>query len=243
MTVEQTLDPSLLIRHRLDQLGYASYGIQDIQLIGRLVSDLISATEAAKQCKQAADLAVVQKETFQLQLDPLRAELAKITAENNKLHSDFCTQSTTFAAREKRAQQILKQSQADYSELLFVNSQLLHNIDTLKQKGEADRLKMEESMLKAGILSEKPKTKQAQNMDKLFQKLQKIDIETGLLPMTNVERFPAPDPIACDLVKLSEQRVDMIEKDAKQIKEQNGSLENEASSIANNRFPFYKTKL
>lgn len=114
-----------------------------------------------------------------LQMDPLRGELAKITAENNKLHTDIIALQTTSADREKRAQQISKQQEADYAELKFVNSQLLHALDSQKQKHEQDRRRMEDALQRHGIVTEKSSGRgQQPNVPRILEKLQKIDIET-----------------------------------------------------------------
>jgi len=165
------------------------------------------------------------------QLDPLRSELSKITAENNKLHADFITLQTTGTAREKRAQLIVKQHQADYSELQFVNSQLLHALEAQKLRHEADRQRMEESLQRYGIVSVKQKAAKPQHIDKVFQKLQKIDIETGLEPQENIQKFPIPDPVACDIIKLSEQRAEMMHEELKTTHSQNENLETEISLL------------
>jgi hypothetical protein len=111
-------------------------------------------------------------------LDPLRAELAKITRENNILHGDLVDVQTTSSAREKRAQQISKTQKQDYEELKFVNSQLLHAMDTIKNKSEGDRRRMEDALQRHGIVGDKGGDKRAIDVDAVLQKLQKIDIET-----------------------------------------------------------------
>ena len=62
------IDPSLLIRHRLDQLGYADYDLEDVKLLQRLVSDLVTSTEASRQFKMRCDKAELQAEMSRAQV-------------------------------------------------------------------------------------------------------------------------------------------------------------------------------
>ncbi|KAJ3396651.1 hypothetical protein HDU92_002277 [Lobulomyces angularis] len=232
--MQEEVDSFLLTKHRLEQLDYGSYNFDknSLPLINRLLSDLISATDAAKKFKSKLDIQVTESENWKQQLDPLRSQLSKITNENNKLHKDILTLNCTATERDRRNQQLSKKQQDEYEDLKFVNSQLRQTIVNEKEKHEKFREKIEETLTRQGIITEKPK----KNKPPLFnsqalQKLQKIDIETGLEKMDDIIDFPEITPIVCDLVKLSEQKVEMVEKDLFSLKNQNSSLENELSLL------------
>jgi hypothetical protein len=62
--------------------------------------------------------------------------------------------------------------------------------------------------------------------DKLIQKLQKIDIETGLEPLIHPTiDFPPPDPMISDLLKLSEARVEQLEKELGEVTERSVDMD------------------
>jgi hypothetical protein len=69
MVQPPALDPALLIRHRLDQLGYSSYQkLGDINLLQRLVSDLVDSSEAAREFKAKSDLSIIQADSARAQV-------------------------------------------------------------------------------------------------------------------------------------------------------------------------------
>lgn len=75
----------------------------------------------------------------------------------------------------------------------------------------------------------KPST---QKTDVLFQKLQKIDLETGLEPLAPpFPKFVPPDPVVCDMVKLSEARIELMDKTIDDLSSKNKDLENEIQLI------------
>lgn len=43
-----SLDQTLLLKHRLSQFGYSEYDIGSTELVKRLLADIIAATDAAK---------------------------------------------------------------------------------------------------------------------------------------------------------------------------------------------------
>lgn len=82
------------------------------------------------------------------------------------------------------------------------------------------------SYLLVSLLSSKVKTNTKLTGEKLIQKLQKIDIETGLEPMIHPTiDFPPPDPMISDLLKLSEARVEQLEKELGEVTDRNVDID------------------
>jgi hypothetical protein len=83
--------------------------------------------------------------------------------------------------REKkdRATEIYTRQLASQSaDLRFLSTQYSHQIETEKKRADVSNSKVEDLFGKIGVISET--SKQPNKTTKIFQRLQKIDIETGL---------------------------------------------------------------
>ena len=81
-------DLVMTLRFRLDQMEYHEYLAPDsVDLIQRLLADLIQTTDSARTFKTQLELARNEKNIAEEQVFPLRQELSRLTAENNQLHA------------------------------------------------------------------------------------------------------------------------------------------------------------
>ncbi|KAJ3300836.1 hypothetical protein HK104_000030 [Borealophlyctis nickersoniae] len=238
-------DAYRLLRHRLDQLDYKEQLPHDaVPLVRKLLADLIRSTETARRFKNEAEMKERDKGGIEEQVAPLRQEIARLTAENNHLHSDLIRLADERDARERRTAQAARRMESQAADLRFMTSQYAHRIEVEQKRVEEARSKAEEAMAKMGAIhaaaaggKDGGKDKKGSKgvnakAEKLFQKLQKIDVETGLEPLENPPaRFVPPDPVVADMVKLAEGRIEMLETLNKDLSAKNLDLENQVQLI------------
>ncbi|KAJ3299289.1 hypothetical protein HDU76_006357, partial [Blyttiomyces sp. JEL0837] len=220
-----------LLRHRLNQLGYKeSFTWESSNLIQHLLSDLIRTTESLRKFKTQSERVAQEKAGLEEQIKPLRTEIARLTAENNQVHLDILRIADERDARDRRFQQITRKMETEAGDLKFMNSQLAHKLDIEHRKNEEQRERAEDVFKKMGILSKETARSDSKGgkVNKLIERLQKIDLETGLEPLTTTpEFFPPPEPSMADVIKLSQLRVEQLEKKSADLEGKNADLENE----------------
>ncbi|KAJ3089136.1 hypothetical protein HK102_007124 [Quaeritorhiza haematococci] len=235
-------DPALLLRHRLDQMGYKDYDfdIGSLPLLRRLLADLINAVDAASKFRNKSDEEHRELLVWKDQVEPLRQEISRLTDENNQLHMDVIRLSDERDARERRFAQLLRRHEQERADLSFVCSQYAHKVQAEQKKAEHERQKIEDALEKQGVIGvggagsgEKDgKSSKTAKGDSLVERLQKIDIETGLPPLEHPPiAFPPPDPVVADMVKLAEARISNLEDDKKNLELRNVDLENQLQMI------------
>ncbi|KAI9329162.1 hypothetical protein BDR26DRAFT_939468 [Obelidium mucronatum] len=205
------------LRHRLAQLDYREpFDMSSAALIRRLLADLVQTTDSARKFKAEAERARREKEGLAEQVAPLRAELARLTAENNQVHMD------------------LRKAATEAAELKFMAVQYSQKLSAEQRRNQEDRDKAEQNFKLMGLFDEgKHPTKNSNASKKaqaatLFERLQKIDIETGLEPFANPSpAFVPPEPVIIDALKIAQGRVDQLEKITVDLSNQNTDLENE----------------
>ncbi|TPX64074.1 hypothetical protein SpCBS45565_g06173 [Spizellomyces sp. 'palustris'] len=234
------------LRHRLEKLGYKEYLPPDAApLVRKLLADLVVTTETCRKSKIETDKWKADAAAIQAQVSPLRSEISRLTAENNHLHHDIVRLADERDAREKRTAQAARRFESQTADLRFVASQYAHRVEVEQQRVEEARAKTEEALAKLGLFEKaiaeskvnakstgKGKGDAAARAEKLFQRLQKIDIETGLEPLQNPPvHFPPPDPLIADMVKLAEGRIENLGKAMDLLSAKNLDLENELDLI------------
>ncbi|KNC96052.1 uncharacterized protein SPPG_08646 [Spizellomyces punctatus DAOM BR117] len=234
------------LRHRLEKLGYKEYLPPDaVPLVRKLLADLVVTTETCRKSKIETDKWKADAAAIQAQVSPLRSEISRLTAENNHLHHDIVRLADERDAREKRTAQAARRFESQTADLRFVASQYAHRVEVEQQRVEEARAKTEEALAKLGLFEKaiaeskvnakstgKGKGDAAARAEKLFQRLQKIDIETGLEPLQNPPvHFPPPDPMIADMVKLAEGRIANLGKAMDLLSAKNLDLENELDLI------------
>ncbi|KAJ3027259.1 UNVERIFIED_CONTAM: hypothetical protein HDU68_004174 [Siphonaria sp. JEL0065] len=221
------------LRHRLAQLDYREpFDMSSAPLIRRLLADLVQTTDSARKFKNEAERARREKEGLAQQIAPLRAELARLTAENNQVHLDLVRLSDDRDARDRRVANAARKAATEAAELKFMAAQYSQKLSAEQRRSQEDREKAEANFAKMGLFDESKQTsklnsKKAQAAT-LFERLQKIDIDTGLEPFANPSlAFVPPEPIVVDALKITQGRVDQLEKMTVDLSNQNTDLENE----------------
>jgi hypothetical protein len=114
-----------------------------------------------------------------------------------------------------------RQLESQLSDLKFLISQYSHQVDAEKKKTEHSLVKVQDVF---GRLSNEQRTKP----EKIFQKLQKIDLETGLEPLLKPPLFFAPpDPAISDIVRLAQSRIDTLETENRGLINRESELQND----------------
>ncbi|KAI8906492.1 hypothetical protein DFJ77DRAFT_190419 [Powellomyces hirtus] len=233
------------IRHRLAKLGYhEAFPREATSLVKRLLADLLVTTETCRTLKGETEKWGSDATHIEGQIPPLRSEISRLTAENNHLHRDLVRLADERDARERRAAQSTRRLESQTADLRFVASQYAHRVESEQKKVEQARRKAEEALAKMGLfeksvsdakLKAKAKGKDAPGQadvaaraEKLFQRLQKIDIETGLEPQQPTGAVhPPPEPVTVDVVALAESRVAELQKKNDVLVAKNMELETE----------------
>jgi chromosome segregation ATPase len=200
MTWNAQEDPFVKIRYRLDQLEYTEYLHPDsVALVTRLLSDLIQTTQSSRVLKQQLEDAIKEHEITKEQLIPTQQELVRITQENNHLHKDLIDMADQRDLVQRQTKSTVKKLESQLSEMKFVHSQLEQRVLESHQEKSKLQWHMEEVLR---LQSHEPAKKK-----KFFQRVPKIDLETGLSPLDHpVVFFTPPNPIHVDLLALQDQK-------------------------------------
>lgn len=98
------------------------------------------------------------------------------------------------------------------SDLRFLSTQYAHQVEVEKKRADTAQNKVENVFARIGMVHDQQPSTQ-QRAEKIFQRLQKIDIETGLEPLVNPPiYFRPPDPATADIMRLSNARIENLEK-------------------------------
>ncbi|KAJ3118488.1 hypothetical protein HDU96_001307 [Phlyctochytrium bullatum] len=235
-----------LLRYRLNQLGFQEAMPKEaIPLVLHLFQDLVMTTDTARKLKMDLEEVKSERELLRSQNEPLRKQISKLTDEANKVHMEAIRTADDRDAKEKGAHLLARKLQAEISDLKFVNNQYLQRLSTLQRQAEGDRRKVEEAFAKMGLVMDSetgelfPSAKgplsakkgTAASAEKLFQRLPKIDIETGLEPMDGFVTFKPPEPATVDIINVAQGRISSLEKACEDLKGKNTDLENELQTL------------
>jgi centrosomal protein CEP135 len=89
------------LRKKLVQLNYPSnFGVDSMDLVQRLFTDLISTTESYTQLQEKENRLSQDLSLTQAQIFPLRKENAKLMKDNHQLHADTVKLNEELAASE-----------------------------------------------------------------------------------------------------------------------------------------------
>lgn len=111
---------------------------------------------------------------------PLKNEIIRLTAENNHLHQDLIQLADEREARERRSQQAGRKLESQTADLRFMATQYAKRVEIEQKRADEARDRAEQLMSKLGLFQSLKGEKNVATADKLFQRLQKIDVETGL---------------------------------------------------------------
>ncbi|KAH6564305.1 hypothetical protein BASA83_011775 [Batrachochytrium salamandrivorans] len=225
------------LRHRLDQLQYPQYlDKSSMDLVQQLLADLVQTTDTARSLQSQLDLVTLQVQTTDDQIHPLRREIARLTSENNHLHRDLIHMADERDVSSKRTTDAARLVDSQTADLRFMASQYQHRVVEEQRKLEDTRAKVEGVLGRIGrapgVKATNRTSKTSNTMsttEKMFQRLQKIDIETGLEPIdpSYMTCFVPPDPVIGDMVRLAEGQIESLTQANKEIQSKNTDLENE----------------
>lgn len=186
--------------------------IDCVDLVQRLLpssnsslADLIQTTESARTFKLQLELANNDKILAQEQVAPLRNEIQRLTSENNKLHHDVVLLQDEREKKDRATETYTRQLQTQNADLRFLSTQYSHQLESEKKRADSNFLKVEDMFVKIGMINDAGRGTQQNKTNRIFQRLQKIDIETGLEPLENQPvYFQPPDPAVADIVRLTQ---------------------------------------
>ncbi|KAJ3283978.1 hypothetical protein HDU79_008621 [Rhizoclosmatium sp. JEL0117] len=206
-------------------------------LIRHLLADLVQTTDSARRFKSEAEKARREKAALGEQVAPLRAELARLTAENNAVHLDLVRMSDDRDARDRKAADQLRRAKLEQDDLKFMAAQYAQKLSAEQKRNAEDREKAEQTMAKLGLFdtslgnsSKKLGSLDAKKkqQETLLERLQKIDIDTGLEPLAHPSpAFTPPEPITINALQITQSRVDQLEKTVSELSNQNADLESQ----------------
>jgi hypothetical protein len=135
--------------------------------------------------------------------------------------------------RERNVEDFTRKLHSQTSDLRFLSTQYAHQVELEKKRADTCHNKVEDVFGRIGMVNNEGTAKsKTGNTDKIFQRLQKIDIETGLEPLDKKPvYFSPPDPAVADMVRLTQGRIENLEVENKQVKSRATSLENDVSRL------------
>ncbi|KAJ1560903.1 hypothetical protein HK405_005560, partial [Cladochytrium tenue] len=218
------------LRHRLAQLDYTDpFSPDSARLIERLLADLVLTTDSMRKFKQQAE----------------RAQRDKAALEE-QVHLDLIKMADERDSRERRAVQLARRTEAETAELRFTVAQYSMQLEQEQNRGQVERQRVEEAFAKMGMFStgatSKTKSKKTKEF-KLFEKLQKIDIETGLVmdrPAGAIRDEGAPIdpaesihqlPIARQRIQQLEYQIDCLQEHIDMLEKERGGVHEERDAI------------
>jgi chromosome segregation ATPase len=206
MTWNAQEDPFVKIRYRLDQLEYTEFlHPESVTLVSRLLSDLVQTTQTSRVLKQQLDDALKEHEITKEQLIPTKQELVRITQENNHLHNDLIDMADQRDLVQRQTKQTIKKLESQLTEMKFVHSQLQQRVVETQEEKSKLRWEMEDLLRIQNGESQKKK--------KWFQRVPKIDLETGLAPLDHpTVFFSPPHPVHVDVLALQDQKEKELEQ-------------------------------
>ncbi|KAJ3035721.1 hypothetical protein HK097_004129, partial [Rhizophlyctis rosea] len=137
------------LSHRLLQLDYTEkLPLEAVPLVRHLLADLIRTTDALRRVRTDLDISYRDAKQAKDQVTPYKLEIARLTAENNHLHSDIIKLADERDARERRASQMARRLESQVADLRFMASQYAHRVEIEQKRVEESRQKAEEALAK-----------------------------------------------------------------------------------------------
>ena len=164
---------------------------------------------------------------------PLKNEISRLTAENNHLHQDIIKLADERESKERETQQTTRKLESRTSDLRFMATQYSKRIELEQKRADEARDRAEQVMSKLGLFQQmKSSDASSLNADKMFARLQKIDVETGLEPLQQTPSyFTPPDPAIADMLRLAQGRIEQLEESKKNFELLESDFQNESSLL------------
>lgn len=85
------------LRKRLDNFGYRQpLGLESLQLVERLFSDLVHTTESLRKQKEEAGKLTQHRGNVEAHVEPFKQDNARLVRENNEIHMQLIKQKEHF---------------------------------------------------------------------------------------------------------------------------------------------------
>ncbi|KAJ3063778.1 hypothetical protein HDU98_000438 [Podochytrium sp. JEL0797] len=226
------------LRHRLASLSYTEpFDMASAALVRHLLADLVQTTDSARRFKAEAERARREKAALEDQVAPLRAEIARLTAENNAVHLDLVKANDDKDASQRRAESALRSAAAESADLKFMAAQYAQKLAAEQARGREER-DLAEKVLFADVptnSTNKKSTKKSlgSTPHAILERLQTIDLETGLEPLDTPfsTTFTPPTPIQIDTLALTTAKLESVERVCESLRNQNADLEVEIQGV------------
>ncbi|KAJ3322105.1 hypothetical protein HDV06_003556 [Boothiomyces sp. JEL0866] len=197
------------LRHRLDQFEYSEYlDVNSIPLVQRLFADLVKTTETCKNLKLTSSQLTNENTILQEQLNPIKQELVNITQENNVLHKDIIALQESkgriiliLDSFKQESLQTTRKLEQKIHEMKFIQTQFQTKYQMEQARNDELQTKLQELLYKSQY------NVPQETGRKVASKLPKIDLETGLVPLSELEYYKPPDPVVYDIVNTLETKI------------------------------------
>ncbi|CAI8057880.1 Centrosomal protein of 135 kDa [Geodia barretti] len=200
------------LRKRLDQLGYRqSLGVESLPLVEKLFGDLLQTTESLKSAKQQLGRQQEQKTVWEQQVEPYRADNARVVQENTKLHQQLLRLKESAESRMRDLKTVLRRLEHENADLKFLNTQYVTKMRSLERESEtkSERLlalhqKSCEAVIRTpgGKKRQVPLRRQRMEVDSLLHPSSATHMDGG---SEKPARRHSPDPYVADLLQVYNQ--------------------------------------
>jgi centrosomal protein CEP135 len=206
------------LRKRLDQLGYRqSLGVESLPLVEKLFGDLLQTTESLKSAKQQLGRQQEQKTVWEQQVEPYRADNARVVQENTKLHQQLLRLKESAESRMRDLKTVLRRLEHENADLKFLNTQYVTKMRSLERESEAKSerlLALHQKSCEAVIRTPGGKKRQVP------LRRQRMEVDSLLHPSSATHkdgwsekpaRIPSPDPYVADLLQVADKRIAQLQ--------------------------------
>ncbi|CAI8057878.1 Centrosomal protein of 135 kDa [Geodia barretti] len=206
------------LRKRLDQLGYRqSLGVESLPLVEKLFGDLLQTTESLKSAKQQLGRQQEQKTVWEQQVEPYRADNARVVQENTKLHQQLLRLKESAESRMRDLKTVLRRLEHENADLKFLNTQYVTKMRSLERESEtkSERLlalhqKSCEAVIRTpgGKKRQVPLRRQRMEVDSLLHPSSATHMDGG---SEKPARRHSPDPYVADLLQVADKRIAQLQ--------------------------------
>ncbi|CAG8448798.1 7441_t:CDS:10 [Ambispora gerdemannii] len=219
------------LRQRLDQHNYReNFTPESTLLVQRLFDDLCSTIENCQLFKK--DCKNLERE--KLEVEPLRRSVSCLTKENNQLRVEVIHAADLRDKEQIERQHLVRKYEDEIAELKFMDSQYMNKAQEAEKKLESEKKRID-AMLRAfdsdSGQGKGRKPKSASSWEPIVP--EQIEIDVLLEKMPEVYKPCTPDPKIADIVNISHQRIEELERFNKDLSDNQKELEEQISNLEN----------
>jgi chromosome segregation ATPase len=175
------------LRQQLDTLEYQEYLPEEaVPLVKRLFSDLLQTTKTSKSLVIRNKDLEHEIEFLETSTKPIKLELSKQVEQQTQLHKEIIKTRDEFDLYKKSTSKTIREMDSKIQDLTFMNHHLCKKIQQKDYDKQEFKNKMQDLVIEP----------------KLVDKIQKIDLETGLEPITTNYNYNLNNQY--DLIKMSD---------------------------------------